>query len=173
MPGLQCEVYRVVHLAAVPFAAGFGAADGDGSPVGVDAEFGVADLVKVNLLDRQPVDFGLTAAYAINQGRMPNLKAPDEGLTDFYFIEAKEPEAIQDLIVRLVKERIPKRFGWMFRIGDLVIQTENDYNRDVFNGDLGLIETINRIAQEKAVNFEGRQDTAQRYTALKKRLQSV
>ena len=124
-----------------------------------------------------------------------------EGLTDFYFIEAEEPEAIQDLIVRLVKERIPKRFGfdpktdiqvltpmnrsvlgarnlnqvlqtalnpgdggpeiqrfgWTFRIGDRVIQTENDYNRDVFNGDLGVIEKINRIEQEMVVNFEGRQ----------------
>ena len=43
----------------------------------------------------------VTAAYAINQGRMPELKAP-EGLVDFYFIESAEPEAIQDLIVRLV-----------------------------------------------------------------------
>jgi len=50
-----------------------------------------------------------------------------------------------------------QRFGWTFRIGDRVIQTENDYNRDVFNGDLGLIEKINRIEQEMIVNFEGRQ----------------
>ena len=142
----------------------------------------------------------VTAAYAINQGRMPVLKPP-EGLIDFYFIEAEEPEAIQDLIVRLVKERVParfgfdpkadiqvlspmnrsvlgarnlnqvlqsalnpgdggpevQRFGWTFRIGDRVIQTENDYNRDVFNGDLGTIEEINRIEQEMVVNFEGRQ----------------
>ena len=41
--------------------------------------------------------------------------------------------------------------------GDRVIQTENDYNRDVFNGDLGVIESINRIEQEMVVNFEGRQ----------------
>ena len=47
-----------------------------------------------------------------NQGRMPNFKAPDEGLTDFYFIENNEPETIQDLIVRLIKERIPSRFGF-------------------------------------------------------------
>ena len=38
-----------------------------------------------------------------------------------------------------------------------MIQTENDYNRDVFNGDLGMIEKINRIEQEMVVNFEGRQ----------------
>ena len=37
-----------------------------------------------------------------------------------------------------------------------MIQTENDYNRDVFNGDLGVIEKINRIEQEMVVNFEGR-----------------
>jgi exodeoxyribonuclease V alpha subunit len=37
-----------------------------------------------------------------------------------------------------------------------VIQTENDYNRDVFNGDLGLVEKINRIEQEIVVTFEGR-----------------
>ena len=40
---------------------------------------------------------------------MPNLATP-EGLGDFYFIEAAEPETIQDLILRLVKERIPGRF---------------------------------------------------------------
>jgi hypothetical protein len=38
-----------------------------------------------------------------------------------------------------------------------VIQTETDYNRGVFNGDLGIIEKINRIEQLMIVNFEGRQ----------------
>ena len=38
-----------------------------------------------------------------------------------------------------------------------MIQAENDYNRDVFNGDLGVIEKIDRIEQEMVVNFEGRQ----------------
>ena len=49
-----------------------------------------------------------------------------------------------------------QRFGWTFRIGDRVIQTENNYNRDVFNGDLGVVEKINRIEQVMHVNFEGR-----------------
>jgi exodeoxyribonuclease V alpha subunit len=49
-----------------------------------------------------------------------------------------------------------ERFGWTFRIGDRVIQTQNDYNRDVFNGDLGLVEKINRIEQQMIVSFEGR-----------------
>jgi exodeoxyribonuclease V alpha subunit len=111
-------------------------------------------------------------AYAINQGQMPNLKSRDG--SDFYFIEAQEPEAIQDLIVRLVKEQIPARFGFDPKIDiqvlspmnrsllgarnlNQVLQTENDYNRDVFNGDLGVIEKINRIEQDMLVNFEGRQ----------------
>ena len=37
-----------------------------------------------------------------------------------------------------------------------MIQTENDYNRDVFNGDLGIVEKINRIEQQMVVRFEGR-----------------
>ena len=49
-----------------------------------------------------------------------------------------------------------QRFGWTFRIGDRVIQTENNYDRDVFNGDLGIVEKINRIEQTIAVNFESR-----------------
>ena len=49
-----------------------------------------------------------------------------------------------------------QRFGWTFRVGDRVIQTENDYTRDVFNGDLGIVEKINRIDQELIVRFEGR-----------------
>jgi len=141
----------------------------------------------------------VTAAYAVNQGRVPELPAGEE-LSDFYFIESREPEAIRDLIVRLVKERIParfglaprtdiqvltpmnrsllgarnlnqvlqealnpsdggpevQRFGWTYRIGDRVIQTENDYDRDVFNGDLGVVEKVNRIEQDMVVSFEGR-----------------
>jgi exodeoxyribonuclease V alpha subunit len=37
-----------------------------------------------------------------------------------------------------------------------VIQTENNYDRDVFNGDLGIVEKINRIEQMITVNVEGR-----------------
>jgi exodeoxyribonuclease V alpha subunit len=49
-----------------------------------------------------------------------------------------------------------QRFGWTFRVGDRVIQNENNYNREVFNGDLGLVEQINRIEQTVTVVFEGR-----------------
>ena len=37
-----------------------------------------------------------------------------------------------------------------------MIQTENNYDRDVFNGDLGVVENMNRIKQEMIVSFEDR-----------------
>jgi len=46
--------------------------------------------------------------------------------------------------------------GLLARRSHRVIQTENSYGRDVFNGDLGVIEKINRIEQLMAVDFEGR-----------------
>src|SRR6516225_106315 len=38
-----------------------------------------------------------------------------------------------------------ERFGWRFQIGDKVIQTENDYDKDVFNGDIGIVERIDAV----------------------------
>jgi exodeoxyribonuclease V alpha subunit len=173
---------------------------GPGSVLADVIASGVVPVVRLTEIFRQAAESRIvTAAYAINQGRLPNLDTPEE-LGDFYFIEAQEPEAIQGLIVRLVKERIPtrfgfdpktdiqvlspmnrsllgarnlnqvlqqslnpadggpevERFGWIFRIGDRVIQTENDYNRDVFNGDLGVVKKINRVEQDMVVTFEGR-----------------
>ena len=49
-----------------------------------------------------------------------------------------------------------ERFGWTFRVGDWVIQTENNYNRDVFNGDLGIVAKIDRAEQAVSVDMEGR-----------------
>ena len=160
----------------------------------------VVPVVRLTEIFRQGRDSQIvSAAHSINRGRVPELTA-GEDVGDFYFIEAQQPEAIQQLIVRLVRDRIParfgmdpkmdiqvlspmnrallgarnlnatlqtalnpgdggpeiERFGWTFRIGDRVIQTENDYNREVFNGDLGRIEKINRVEQEIIVQFEGR-----------------
>jgi len=49
-----------------------------------------------------------------------------------------------------------ERFGWTFRLGDRVMQTANDYEKDVFNGDVGLIVTLDAEAQELAVRFDDR-----------------
>jgi exodeoxyribonuclease V alpha subunit len=42
------------------------------------------------------------------------------------------------------------------RVGDRVIQKVNDYNREVFNGDLGVIESIDLAEQAVIVRYEGK-----------------
>jgi exodeoxyribonuclease V alpha subunit len=173
---------------------------GPGTVLGDLIAANVVPVVRLTEIFRQARESRIiTAAYAINRGQLPP-PAPADKLTDFYFIESEEPEAIQDLLVRLVNDRIParfglnprndiqvltpmnrallgarnlnqvlqtalspaaggpeiQRFGWTFRIGDRVIQVENNYDRDVFNGDLGIVAQINRIEQMVSVNFEGR-----------------
>ncbi len=49
-----------------------------------------------------------------------------------------------------------ERFGWKYRAGDKVMQTENDYERDVFNGDVGRIVSIDPGAEQMTVAFDGR-----------------
>ncbi|MEZ4526632.1 MAG: hypothetical protein R2941_11990 [Desulfobacterales bacterium] len=36
----------------------------------------------------------------------------DSPKNDFYFIQKEDPEAVLDIVLRLVKERIPRRFGF-------------------------------------------------------------
>ena len=49
-----------------------------------------------------------------------------------------------------------ERFGWTFAPGDKVMQIENDYDKDVYNGDIGMIEDIDMVEGEIVVDFEGR-----------------
>ena len=55
-----------------------------------------------------------------------------------------------------------ERFGWTFRVGDRVIQTENNYDKEVFNGDIGTIARVEAEEREIAVEFENRK-SAVRY----------
>jgi len=115
-------------------------------------------------------------------------------------VEATEPTAAADMIVRLVTERIPQRFGldpfrdvqvlcpmnrgdvgtrhlnarlqqvlnppgpqavarfgWRFGPGDKVMQTVNDYDKDVFNGDIGRILTVHPEDQTLTIRFDDRE----------------
>jgi exodeoxyribonuclease V alpha subunit len=139
----------------------------------------------------------VTNAHRINQGLMPELTAP-EG-SDFYFVDAAEPEDALRKLLTMVSRRIPKRFGldpvrdiqvlcpmnrgslgarslnialqealnppgpvqvqrfgWTFAPGDKVMQVTNDYERDVFNGDLGIISAIDPEEGALTVSFDGR-----------------
>ncbi len=49
-----------------------------------------------------------------------------------------------------------ERFGWTFCPGDKVMQVTNDYERNVFNGDLGVITGLDMNEAELVVSFDGR-----------------
>jgi exodeoxyribonuclease V alpha subunit len=49
-----------------------------------------------------------------------------------------------------------ERFGWTFCPGDKVMQVENDYDKDVYNGDLGTVAAIDIEDGELVADFEGR-----------------
>ena len=139
----------------------------------------------------------ITTAHAINAGTIPDLRPPSEGgTTDFYFLPAETPEQAVALILKVVGERIParfgfdpiaqvqvlcpmarggcgsrslnielqkllnpdpveqvERFGWRFAPGDKVMQTANDYEKEVFNGDVGTIDAIDADNSELGVLF--------------------
>ena len=52
-------------------------------------------------------------------------------------------------------EPAAERFGWRFQVRDKVIQTENDYKKEVFNGDIGTIERIDSVEQAVSIRFDG------------------
>jgi hypothetical protein len=46
-----------------------------------------------------------------------------------------------------------ERFGWRFAPGDKVMQIANDYEKEVFNGDVGTIDAIDEGNSELSVLF--------------------
>ncbi len=56
-------------------------------------------------------------------------------------------------------DRKVERFGWTFAPGDKVMQIENDYEKEVYNGDIGYIDDFDPNAREILVSFDGRSVT--------------
>ena len=53
-------------------------------------------------------------------------------------------------------DRRIEKFGWTFAPGDKVMQVENDYENEVYNGDSGFVEDVDPEAGEVSVSFDGR-----------------
>ena len=47
------------------------------------------------------------------------------------------------------------KFGQIFAVDDKVMQTENNYDKDTYNGDIGIISAINQEEQEVTIDFYG------------------
>ena len=148
----------------------------------------ICPVTKLMQIYRQDPDSKIIPnAHAVNSGRMIDLTSQNPNmLHDFYWIEQEETVRAAELIVKMVKERIPKRFGFhpfrdiqilspmtkgecgtkklneliqsainpgpcpqfeagfrVFKAGDKVMQISNNYDKKVFNGDIGFIHHIN------------------------------
>jgi exodeoxyribonuclease V alpha subunit len=72
---------------------------------------GAVPVVRLTEVFRQAAQSRIiTSAHRINQGFIPDLGKP-EGDSDFYFVQADDPETAVPRIIELVKTRIPQRFG--------------------------------------------------------------
>jgi exodeoxyribonuclease V alpha subunit len=56
-------------------------------------------------------------------------------------------------------ERKVERFGWTFAPGDKVMQIENDYDKEVYNGDIGFVTDVEPEEGELTASFDGRSVT--------------
>ena len=169
---------------------------GPGKFLGDVLESGVVPFLRLERIFRQGDRSGIVeASHRVNQGRLPSLGSSDSQ-GDFYFVEADEPEAAANAVVRICAERIPARFGLRpmrdiqvlcpmnrgdigvhrlndrlrealnpagtevtrfgrtFRVGDRVLQSVNNYDKDVFNGDLGWVTGVDHAAGRITVSFE-------------------
>ena len=160
---------------------------------------GAVPVARLTEIFRQAAESQIvTNAHRVNAGYMPNLDATRGDKTDFYFVEARDPEDGVSKIIEIVKNRLPKRFGFdpikdvqvlcpmnrgglgarslnvelqkalnppvdevfierfgfTYRVGDKVMQTDNDYDKDVFNGDVGYVRRIDPDSQELVIEFD-------------------
>lgn len=134
-------------------------------------------------------------AHAINAGRFPNISNGKD--SDFFFIKAEDAEAIPQLIVSLVRDRLSRAYGYnpkeiqvltpmqrgnvgagnlntelqnalnpsgesltrggyTFRRGDKVMQIRNNYDKNVFNGDIGYVNAVDTTERTLTVIYDGR-----------------
>ncbi|MDR2076287.1 MAG: ATP-dependent RecD-like DNA helicase [Desulfovibrio sp.] len=160
---------------------------------------GAVPVVELTEVFRQAASSEIIVnAHRINQGEIPALTPPAEGLSDFYFIRQEDPEKAADLVVELVRDHIPRRFrlhpvediqvltpmhkgavgvislnnrlqdalnpdelqisrgDFHYRPNDKVMQIRNNYEKDVFNGDIGRICRLSPEDREATVRFDDR-----------------
>ncbi len=160
---------------------------------------GAAAVVRLDVIFRQAAgSFIIENAHRINRGQMPEWR-PEQS-QDFFLFQTDDPERAAELVVEIVQERIPRKFGIpasdvqvlspmhrgavgvgalnerlqgalnppaatkperriggrIFRLGDRVMQMRNNYDKDVFNGDLGQITALDPVEQTLLVRIDDR-----------------
>lgn len=160
---------------------------------------GVVAVERLHLIFRQAEGSAIiTNAHRIIQGQMPAL---DRQARDFFLFHIEDVDQCADMVIDLVAQRIPRRFGIpsrqiqvlspmhrgavgvatlnqrlqqrlnpanprrpertlggrVFRVGDRVMQTRNNYELDVFNGDMGEITTIDPVMHTLTIRIDDRE----------------
>jgi len=73
--------------------------------------------------------------------------------------EALNPAEEEIFIKDRGKVTMPKpslhRSGYIYRANDKVMQVKNNYDKEVFNGDIGIIESVNDTDRTLKVDFDG------------------
>jgi exodeoxyribonuclease V alpha subunit len=107
-----------------------------------------ADWVIQVVTERVPQKFGFNAVQDI-QVLSPIYRGP-AGVTALN-------ERLQERLNPATGSKPERRlFGTTFRLGDKVMQTQNNYDKDVYNGDIGFIRSLDLIEQTLTVDFDGR-----------------
>ena len=109
-----------------------------------DAETVVKDIVAL-VRDRLP------RAYKVRSSQIQVLSPMQRGTLGTVNLNRALQEALNPGKGGLVRGAVS------FRRGDRVMQLKNNYDRDVYNGDMGHIVSIDREEQSLKVSFDGRE----------------
>jgi exodeoxyribonuclease V alpha subunit len=96
----------------------------------IPARFGLHPRLQVQVL--APMYRGPAGVTALNEALQAALNPP----------AANKPEK--------------SLFGQAFRLGDKVMQLQNNYDKEVYNGDIGLVAGVEPVEQLLAVDYDGR-----------------
>ena len=155
----------------------------------------VVPVVRLTRIFRQAQSSRIvTNAHKVNQGLFPDISNGKDA--DFFFIKKEDPEQAAAEIVNIVKNRIPKAYGYnisdiqvlapmqrsvvgatslnialqeavnplgeslsrggfKYRKGDKVMQIRNNYDKEVFNGDIGTVTSVDMEERTLTVMFDG------------------
>lgn len=186
---------------------------GPGSVLRDIIDSGRVPVVRLTQIYRQAQGSAIVmGAHAVNHGRVPHIPNGADG--DMWLFRQQDKDAVADMIIDLVSNRIQKALGYgpadiqvltpmrrewdpigsvtlnarlqaalnpsgavaarkgetEFRLGDRIMQVRNNYDKDIYNGDIGIISRklsgqdddkalMEALFDGKSVRF-GREDLA-------------
>ena len=113
-----------------------------------DPEDAAAKVVKV-VSERIPARFGFNAIRDVQVLCPMNRGGAGARSLNLDLQTALNPQRQDQPVV--------ERFGFTYRVGDKVMQIQNDYEKDAFNGDIGFVAAIDTDEAEVLIDFDGRQ----------------